>query len=186
MGFYDEEKTANQYIDMAEGYDGKELIDRLTQHLPSGSTLLELGMGPGADLNLLKKHYQATGSDNSPFFLERYHASHPDADLLCLDAVELVTERKFDCIFSNKVLHHLTDEELVKSFERQSAILSNPGLIMHSFWRGTGIDEHHGLKFVYQTEDTLRNLIEEQFRIVELDVYTEMETDDSMLVLASR
>jgi ubiquinone/menaquinone biosynthesis C-methylase UbiE len=125
MGFYDDEKTANQYITMAEGYDGLELVEALRIHLPDGGSVLEIGMGPGVDLQMLKKHYQVTGSDNSQFFLDRYRKSDPDADLLCLDAVELDTDRIFDGIYSNKVLHHFTDDELTKSLQRQRAILSS-------------------------------------------------------------
>ncbi len=52
MGFYDEAKTANQYIEMAAGYDGRELIQALREHLPDGSRVLEIGMGPGVELKI--------------------------------------------------------------------------------------------------------------------------------------
>lgn len=185
MGFYDDEKTALQYIAMADGYDGRELVDVLKVHLPKGASVLEIGMGPGTDLDLLKKHYEVTGSDASRFFLDRYRRSHPDSDLIQLDAVELDTERVFECVYSNKVLHHLTDDELSKSLRRQRQILLGTGLIMHSFWRGTGVDEHHGLKFVYQTEDTLRSIVGELFNVLDVVVYKEMDDDDSLYVLAT-
>ena len=101
MGFYDDESTALQYIAMAEGYDGRELIEVLREHLPAGSSVLEIGMGPGVDLTLLSEHFDATGSDVSKFFLDRYKGAFPDADLIRLDAAELDTERTFDCIYSN-------------------------------------------------------------------------------------
>ena len=185
MGFYADEETANQYIAMAEGYDGQELVEALLIHLPEGASVLEIGMGPGGDLKILKKHYQVTGSDNSQFFLDRYRKSDPNADLLYLDAVELDTERTFDCIYSNKVLHHLTNKELTQSLLRQKAILSSIGLVIHSFWRGTGVEEHHGLKFVYQTEDSLRSVFGKLFSVLDIVVYKEMENDDSLFVLAT-
>jgi len=184
MGFYSDEKTALQYIEMARGYDGRALIEVLKAHLPPGSSVLEIGMGPGVDLQLLSEHFRVTGSDNSPFFLDRYLKNHPEADLLHLDAVELATERRFDCIYSNKVLHHLTEDELLKSLRRQKVVLSDNGLVMHSFWLGTGVDEHHGLKFVYQTERSLRTLFGKVFNEVDVVVYKEMEDDDSAYVLA--
>lgn len=185
MGFYNDEKTAHQYITMAEGYDGQELIETLRAHLPHGASVLEIGMGPGMDLKILKKYFQVTGSDNSRFFLDRYRNSDPDTDLLYLDAVELDTKRMFDCIYSNKVLHHLTNEELTKSLHRQKAILSSAGLVMHSFWRGTGVEEHHGLKFVYQTEDSLRSMFGNVLNISDIVVYTEMNDNDSLFILAT-
>lgn len=185
MGFYDDEKTACQYIDMAEGYDGRELIKTLRQHLPQGAAVLEIGMGPGVDFAILKNYFQVTGSDSSQFFLDRYRESDPDADLIYLDAVALDTERTFDCLYSNKVLHHLTDEELTQSLRRQKAILSSNGLVMHSFWRGTGEEEHHGLRFVYQSEDTLRSIVGDVLNVVDIVVYNEMDDDDSLYVLAT-
>lgn len=185
MGFYDDDKTATQYIAMAEGYDGRELVEVLKSHLPAGARVLEIGMGPGVDLNILKAHFDVTGSDYSRFFLDRYRHSYPNADLLQLDAVTLDTERIFDCIYSNKVLHHLNNEDLAESLRRQSQILSDNGVIMHSFWYGTGVGEHHGLKFVYQTEETLRSIVGEIFNVLDIVVYKEMEDGDSLYVLAS-
>lgn len=185
MGFYDEEKTANQYIAMAEGYDGRELIDVLRVYLPDGSSVLELGVGPGVDLSILGKHFRATGSDNSQFFLDRYRDANPGSDLVRLDAVSLETEKTFDCIYSNKVLHHLTHEQLRKSLLRQREVLSRNGQIMHSFWRGDGEEEHHGLKFTYQTEESIREIIGECFDSINVVTYTEMDDDDSLYVLAS-
>ena len=185
LGFYDEEETALQYIEMADGFDGRELVEVLAQRLPAGASVLELGMGPGVDLDLLNKHFKATGSDYSQFFLDRYRGISPESDLMQLDAVELDTNRVFDCFYSNKVLHHLTNEQLAKSLRRQKQILSNEGLIMHSFWRGTGCDEHHGLKFVYQSDDSIRSIVGECFNVLDIVVYKEMEDDDSLYVIAT-
>ena len=68
MGFYDEERNVETYVEMAEGFDGRELVDVLKKHLAPGSTVLELGMGPGKDLALLAEAFGATGSDRSQVF----------------------------------------------------------------------------------------------------------------------
>ena len=185
MGFYDEKETAQQYIKMAEGYDGRELVTVLRKHLQEGASVLELGMGPGIDLKMLSKHFLATGSDNSQFFLDRYRDIDSKADLIYLDAIKLETGRHFDCIYSNKVLHHLTEDELTASLCRQKEILSTSGLIMHSFWVGTGVEEHHGLRFVYQTEDKIRSIVGKYFSVVDVAVYKEMDENDSLYVLAT-
>ena len=108
MGFFDTENGVEQYLKMAEGYDGAELIKILQKYLRANSTVLELGMGPGKDLDILKKFYSVAGSDNSQVFLDKYRKKHQDADISLLDAVTIQTDRKFDCIYSNKVLHPLT------------------------------------------------------------------------------
>ena len=120
MGYFDDEKNVEEYIGMAEGYDGRELVDVLRRHLPDGATVLELGMGPGKDLEILSEFFQVTGSDSSKVFIERYRKMDPAADLLLLDAVTMDTDRKFDGIYSNKVLQHLTQQELKRSLHRQS------------------------------------------------------------------
>ena len=60
MGFYDTEEGVEEYIKHSEGWDGKQLIKILLQHLPESSTLLELGIGPGLDLDVLRKAYSVT------------------------------------------------------------------------------------------------------------------------------
>lgn len=185
--FYDDPQNVAQYVQMSDGYDGRKLIDGLRQYLPSEASVLELGMGPGTDLDLLRQFYKATGSDRSLLFLERYQERHPDADLLQLDAVSLETKRRFDGIYSNKVLYHLTPDELRQSLENQSKVLHPGGVALHSFWYGEGEERSHGLHFTYYTEASLRALFEGfRFEILELGRYTEMETDDSIYVIARR
>ena len=171
---------------MAEGYDGKALIEALKTYLPEGSTVLELGIGPGKDLDILNHSYTVTGSDTSHIFLDRYKQKHPDADVMFLDAKTLETRRTFDCIYSNKVLHHLTTSELQESFHRQYDVLNDDGLLFHSFWYGHKQEEHHGLLFVYYTEAELRNVIGEHFEILAIQRYTEMEENDSLYVVLKK
>ena len=58
-----------------------------------------------------KKYYKVTGSDSSQVFVDRYKKLHPEADVFQLDAKSLDINRNFDCIYSNKVLLHLTKQE---------------------------------------------------------------------------
>ena len=186
MGYFDKRENVDQYLQMAEGYDGRELIAILQKHLPAGASVLELGMGPGKDLDLLAESYNATGSDSSDVFLDLYRDAHPTADLLNLDAVTVETDRTFDCIYSNKVLHHLARLDLHPSFVRQWEILAPGGLMMHSFWHGDGEEEHHGLRFVYYTEETLLDAIAADDQVVATGQYRELEDDDSFYVLLRR
>jgi cyclopropane fatty-acyl-phospholipid synthase-like methyltransferase len=103
MGYFDERKNVVEYIQMTEGYDGRELIATLKKHLPAGSTILELGMGPGKDLDLLAQAYTVTGSDYSSVFLNLYREKHPAADLLNLDAAIIETDRTFGSARSHRL-----------------------------------------------------------------------------------
>ena len=183
MGFYDEPDNIAEYIKMAEGYDGRELIGILERHLPAGSTVLELGMGPGTDLDLLGRIYAATGSDISSVFINLYREIHPDADLEILNAADFSINRSFDCIYSNKVLYHLSKADLRHSFTLQREHLNEAGLLMHSFWRGDSEETEQGLRFVYYTIDSLTEMIGPGFTVVETNRYAEMEDDDSLYVV---
>jgi hypothetical protein len=103
VGYSDDEKNVEEYIKMAEGFDGRELVDVLRKYLAVCATVLELGMGPGKNLELLSGFFQVIGSDTSRVFLERYGKANPDADLMLLDAVTMDRDRRFDCIYSNMV-----------------------------------------------------------------------------------
>ena len=65
MMYFDDEKNVAEYIKMADGYDGREFIPILRAHLEDNATVLELGMGPGKDFELLSKYFRVTGSDRS-------------------------------------------------------------------------------------------------------------------------
>ena len=183
MGFFDTEKGVEKYIKMAEGYDGAGLINILQRYLPEKSTLLELGMGPGKDLDILREIFTATGSDNSKIFLDKYKKHNPKVDLLKLDAVTLQTDKKFDCIYSNKVLHHLTRDELKKSLQRQCEILNPNGIAFHSFWKGDEDENYDGMLFVRYQIKELEDIIGNFFDILTINVYDEMEKDDSIYII---
>jgi SAM-dependent methyltransferase len=187
MGYYDDLKNVQQYIEMAEGYDGRKLIEALARHLPPGATVLELGMGPGKDLDLLNETFQATGSDAAQPFLDLYRERHPQADLLRLDAVTMdaaiAAGRTFDAVYSNKVLYHLTREDLRTSLRSQARVLNPGGVVLHSLWYGDREEDMQGLHFVYYTEATFKELVGDEFQFVETARYTEMEKDDSFYVV---
>jgi cyclopropane fatty-acyl-phospholipid synthase-like methyltransferase len=184
MGYFDDENNVQEYIKMAEGYDGRALIDALRNYVKPGATVLEIGMGPGKDLDILVEYFTVTGSDSSEVFIEHYRKKNMDADLLLLDAVTLETDRTFDCIYSNKVLHHLSEAELQESLKRQKDILNPGGILFHSFWEGDRTEEMHGLLFVYYRKDTLEKMVGKHFELIEIKGYSELEERDSIYIVA--
>jgi SAM-dependent methyltransferase len=186
MGYFDTDEGADEYIQMAEGYDGRELIEILRRHVRSGSSVLELGMGPGKDLALLQPYFQATGSDGSAVFVDRYRALEPSADVLVLDAVDIDTERRFDAIYSNKVMQHLSKRDAGQSLAAQHRTLNPGGTALHSLWHGDELEEHHGLLFQQYTAESFSELLNEQFEVLESKLYAEMEAGDSLYVVLRR
>ncbi|MDC7223727.1 MAG: class I SAM-dependent methyltransferase [Spirochaetales bacterium] len=183
MNYFDKEENVRSYIRQARGYDGRFLIEKLNTRLKPDSTVLEIGMGPGKDLDILGETYRTAGSDRSEIFLNLYRKKHPHADLLYLDAVTLETERKFDALYSNKVLHCLSYEEMALSFRRQADLLTAGGLVLHSFWYGEEIECYEGEHFCQVNEEILQNLRGNLFEPLDIGRYGEMEKDDSLYAL---
>jgi len=96
----------------------------------------------------------------------------------------LVDLNQVDAIYSNKVLHHLSDSELASSIERQSAVLTKQGVVLHSFWYGDRVEEFSGMMFYYRDEEFLKSVFSPFFDIVRMERYTEIEDDDSLLLVA--
>ena len=169
---------------MCDEYDGSELYYIIYNHLHENSTLLELGCGPGNDIIHLQKRYEVTGSDLSDEFLRRGKKRFSEVSFLKLDAVSIKTDKVFDCIFSNKVLHHLTLEDLKKSLKRQQDIIKLNGIFAHTFWQGEKEFTMEGMLFIYHNREKLLNLVSQYFTILEAYDYKEFEEGDSIFIVA--
>jgi trans-aconitate methyltransferase len=137
-------------------------------------------MGPGKDLDLLVQLYKVTGSDSSQVLLDLYRENHELADLIKLDARTLIIDRRFNCIYSNQVLHHLSEGELLESFQRQSHLLNPSGILFHSFWYGDLEEFMHGLRNRYSSEELLLSMVEPLFEVLVITKYQEIDPDDSL------
>lgn len=184
--YYKTEESVNEYIKLAKDVNGQELIDKLEKHLQANSVLLEIGSGPGSDWEILNKLYTVVGSDNSVEFLNHLISTNPKGEFLELDAITLKTEKKFDAIYSNKVLHHLADNDLRVSIKRQAEILNPNGIICHSFWKGEGSETFKGLFVNYHIELMLREFYKEYFDILSIESYNEFEDGDSLLLIGKK
>jgi SAM-dependent methyltransferase len=184
--YYKTKESVEEYIKLAKHVDGKQLIQKLTEYLPSGSLLLEIGSGPGTDFQILKNHYKVVGSDYSEEFLTRLNKNNEKDEFLNLDAITLKTDKRFDGIYSNKILQHLTNEDLKNSIQRQFEILKPNGIVCHSFWKGEGDEVFNGLLVNYQTNESLRILFQDYFKILWIEEYDEFEDGDSLLLIGKK
>ena len=183
MEYWNNKKNVEEYVKIAEGYDGRELIEILKKYLPQGSSVLELGMGSGKDFYILNEMFNATGTDISTLFVDMYKKKHKDADVFILDAITLKTDRKFDCIYSNKTLQHLTKIEFKQSFKKQKELLNPNGILFHSLWEGDKEENYGNLLSVYYTKEKLEDIVRNDYDIVEIAQYTETEVNDSLYMI---
>jgi len=186
MGYYDTKQGIEEYILRSQYWEGPKLVKILKRYIPKQATLLELGMGPGRDFELLQKIYQATGSDKSKKFLELYKKTHKKSNLVKLDAITIKTNKKFDCIYSNRVLHHLTKTELKRSLVRQKEVLNQDGIAFHTFWKGKITEKKRELFFVYYQKEQLKKILKQYFDILELETFSGDEKNDSIYVVLKK
>lgn len=184
--YYKTKESVAEYIKLAAEVNGKQLIEKLDKVLAPGSSLLELGSGPGTDWGILKKSYNVVGSDNSTEFLNHLITQNPTGDFLELDAVSLNTNKKFDGVYSNKVMHHLKDTELSLSITHQHEILNSKGIICHSFWKGKGSEVFKGLFVNYHEAENLEKFFKDYFEILSIEPYAEFDDSDSLLLIAKK
>ncbi len=184
--YYKTKDSVAEYIRLAKDVNGAKLIEKLRKVLPGGLSVLELGSGPGSDWKILSQTYNVVGSDFSKEFLAHLAKTYPNDNFLALNAITLATEQRFNGIYSNKVLHHLTNEGLSKSIKRQAEVLHPDGIICHSFWKGEGSEQFKGMFVNYHYESDLRTFFEEKFEILSIDSYDEFETNDSLLLIGKK
>lgn len=184
--YYQTKESVEEYIKLAKGIDGKELINRLKNVIPLNAALLEIGSGPGSDWKILNQSYEVVGSDNSLEFLNHLKTQNAGGEFLQLDAISLETDRKFDGIYSNKVLHHLKDDELILSVKRQFEILNQKGVVCHSFWKGEGSEVFKGLFVNYHSKENIEEVFGAYFEIISIESYKEFEEGDSLLLIGRK
>ncbi len=184
--YYKTKESVEEYIKLAIDVNGGELIKKLNSFLPNKSNLLEIGSGPGTDWKILSKNYNVTGSDNSTEFLNHLKKSNPNGEFIELDAVTLITQKVFDGIYSNKVLHHLKDDQLKDSIKQQHGTLKKEGIICHSFWKGEDSEIFKGMFVNYHSEVDLRIFFKDSFEILLLETYAEFEEGDSLFLIAKK
>lgn len=155
------------------------LCDILSLHLPVGSSLLELGSGAGEDISFLSSHFRVTASDISAPLVEQLRIRNDVDSVLLLDAITFIAEKTFNCIFSNKLLQHLTDDEIARSLARQHEALSPGGIIAHTLWATEASD-------IAQHSESIIGMIEAQFKVLALYTFDAFLPADSLLIIAGK
>ncbi len=185
MDYFSKRENVDLYSSMMDGYDNGFIMNSVEKVLQKNATLLELGMGTGVDLISLSENYQVVGSDNSPLFVSDFKLKSK-LDVCVLDAVSVDIDKKFDCIFSNKVLQHLSKEDFVTSLKNQIKHLNENGILFFTLWHGKYREEFEmdgQLRFVYYDKATIENLLPTEVKIEDVIYYKEFEENDSMIVI---
>ena len=175
--------TTKIYSIMLLFFKNTFVVDTFIEKVDQSKEVLEIGSGTGKDYETLSKHYNITGSDYSDAFLKILRKKFKGQQFYKINALTMESEKHYDVIYSNKVLQHLTPEQLEKSLLAQYEILNKEGLLFHAIWKGNPNEgKYEGLPDVqYQPEDI--DKIKGRFVIEECIEYKEMNDNDSFIVI---
>ena len=185
MGYFHRQDSVADYAEQYASQSCKPLLDLLLAQLPKGSTLLELGMGPGADMVHLKQHFQATGSDFSEPFLNLAEQRFPDLPLIKLDAETLATQQHYAAVYSNRLMRYLSDPQLENCLYRLQAVISPGGVFCHSFELG---DQpaylQNGLHIYPRSAEDISDLVGRFFTVEQSAGFTDPQGFEALAVIA--
>ena len=175
--------TTKIYSFMLLFYKNTFVVDYFMKKIDKSKEILEIGSGTGKDFKTLSKEYKITGSDYSEAFLKSLKKKYRKHQFLKINALTMETGKKYDVIYSNKVLQHLTPDQLEKSLLAQYEILKKGGVLFHALWKGNLEDgKFDGIPDVlYEREDIEK--IKGHFVIEEYIEYTEMKDNDSFIII---
>ncbi len=106
------------------------------------------------------------------------------AIFLCNAGVKTI--KKYDGIYSCKVYQHFELELVEKALTRQSEMLNNEGVVIHSFWIGDTVFDDGDMRALYHNKEKLLAIINKHFTLLEQVVYEEFEPHDSIFILAKK
>ncbi|KAM3095193.1 class I SAM-dependent methyltransferase, partial [Phormidesmis sp. 146-12] len=90
---------------------GESLIELLSPQ--PGERILDLGCGTGQLTQQIATHAQVVGIDRSPTMIETAQHNYPGLKFLVADAQNFQVDRPFDAVFSNAVLHWISNPDSV-------------------------------------------------------------------------
>lgn len=177
---------ANFYALMVRFFFKPFVVEQFIEKIDSEKKVLEIGSGTGNDFKILKKTYDVTGSDYSDSFLKILRRKFKNETFLKLNALTMDVNEKFDVIYSNKVLHHFTPEQLRISLKNQYNCLNEDGQVFHALWHGT--NKRGAYKDMPDVRYELTDIeaLKGDFRIKEFITYKEMTENDSFIVILEK
>lgn len=176
IGFYN--GNALQYFENTVGVDMSAICERFLKYIPSGGRIIDVGAGSGRDIKYFKdRGYAVDGIDASDEMC-RLASEYVGIEVECKIIQEWNPQQKYDGIWANASLLHLSYDEIEKFILRAPDYLVSGGVLYISLKNGiqTGVDRD-GRFFTDMSEEKVQQIVAKgtAFYIVE-----NWETNDGM------
>lgn len=134
--------NAKRYLAKFEDFPTytKKIREFQNDYIPKGSTILDLGCGPGTSIKTILERdssCQCTGIDLSTEFLQIAKKNYPDCTFIEEDLRDFVPDQKFIVVLASFCIVHLTHSETEELLTKISYSLKEHGHLYLSFMEGT-------------------------------------------------
>lgn len=168
-------KNAADYFDQTVILDMQESLDRFTELLPEGGSILDLGCGSGRD----SAYFMSCGFDVTAMDASEEMCSlasiHIGQDVLQMTFAEMDFDKVFDGIWACASLLHVPSNEIEEILSKVIKSMKRNGILFMSFRYGEFEGERDGRYYTdYQTR-TLKELIA---KYEELDLIEIKKSED--------
>lgn len=157
MTYYN--KKAKEFFEDTINVDLTNIYNEFLKHIKPKGKILDLGCGSGRDLLYFKnKDYEAYGLDNSEELI-KLAEEYTNEKIIKCDFRNINLNIKFDAIWANASLLHLTINELKSTITKLINHLNKNGTIYMSFKYGTFEGIRNDRHFTYFTEKTITSFL---------------------------
>lgn len=169
------------FIHISRAGAGRRGFMKERAKIPAGSRVLEIGCGPGINLESMPEGVVYTGCDYNPEYIDFANKKYAGrGTFLCLSVDDLPGRNlgEFDVVMVVSVLHHLTDDQVRAVAQGARKLLGKGGVFL--VWEPCWTDRQAWLdRFMLsidrgrhvRTEAAYVSLLAETFPLVESELF---------------
>lgn len=134
------DQTVEKYIQNVDPLYPAQEGEKFMKLLHKGSTILDLGCGPGRDTKIFtEKGFKVTGIDLSEKMIEAARKRVPNADFRVMNLKKLLfTEAQFDGIWASAAYLHIPRQNIPQALGEARRVIKNHGVFFVSVKKGEG------------------------------------------------
>lgn len=170
--------NASQYFSNTVNLDMSECCDRFLKYVVPGGRIIDIGAGSGRDIIYFKDRGYVVGGIDASEEMCRLASDYSGAVVICQRIQDWHPQEKYDGIWANASLLHLSFTEIEEFVCRTSDYLNPNGVFYISMKKGIQIgQDSNGRFFTDFSEEIVQQIVEKSTAFV---VAESWETRDGM------